>query len=76
LVIVEGISFHQTGFKNFIRLAGRRSSDEVQQLRRYLLRQRSNTVVELGGAADDALDIELGLGLGEPHFSRIRPKRR
>jgi len=32
-------------------------------------------VVELGGAAADPLDIELGLGLGEPNFRRFGPKR-
>jgi len=33
-------------------------------------------VVELGDAAADPLDVELGLGSGKPYFRRFWPERR
>jgi len=33
-------------------------------------------VIEFGGASVNSLDIELGIGLGEPYLCRFRPERR
>ena len=62
VVIVQGVESDQPFPENFIGISSRRSSDKIQNLRGNFLREDSYHMVELG------------VRLGEPHLSCIRPE--
>ena len=59
-----------------IRISGRRSSDEIQDLDSFRLGHSLQNIVKLGLAAGNAFNAVLRLRQNQPGFDIIRPKER
>ena len=71
---VQGMELFEALFEGFIRAVLRGILNEINYLGGVSTVESSNTVVELGYTAGQASDGKLGLGLGKPNKSVIRPE--
>ena len=76
LIIIQSIECYQPFTENLIGISGRRSKDQVQDLRSYLLRNDHVRVVKLSLAYQNVLNRKLRVSLCKSHFWCIRPKSR
>ena len=76
LINIQEIARYKTLSENFIRISGRRSTDQVQDLRSYLLREDCDSMIKLCLAYQNILNIELPVSLRKPYFRCMRPESR
>ena len=75
-IICQSIHSEKTVLEVSIRIGGRKSSDEIQDLEGVRLGHSLHNIVKLGLAAGNAFKPELRFGLNQPGFDLIRPEGR